>query len=88
MRIVTREQLWSGNRERWRVALFSRESLLWYALRTFKARRRAYEALFAQVEYAHLTVVRLRSPRAARAWLSGMTEPVPRPASWQNPPGD
>lgn len=86
-RVATGEELWSGNRERWRVAFFSRESLLWYALRTFKARRLAYAAIFAQAEYAHLTVVRLRSQRVARAWLSGMTAPGLRPGSWQNPSG-
>ncbi|HET8680125.1 MAG TPA: AAA family ATPase, partial [bacterium] len=81
-RIARREELWRGNRERWRTAFFSRESLLWYALRTFRARRRAYTALFAQAEYAHLRVVRLRSERAARAWLCGIAEPALRRGSW------
>ncbi len=84
-RVTTREELWSGNRERWRVAFFSRDSLLWYALRTFRARRRAYAALFAQAEYAHLTVVRLRSQWAARAWLSGILVSARGSESWQNP---
>ncbi len=73
-RVATREELWSGNRERWRIAFFSRESLLWYALRTYRKRRRAYAALFTQAEYAHLTVVRLRSQRKARAWVSGIPD--------------
>jgi len=44
--------------------------LLWYALRTYRKRRDAYTALFARPEYAHLTVIQLRSAREVRAWLS------------------
>ena len=85
-RVATRAELWSGNRERWWVAFFTRESLLWYAFRTFKEKRHAYAALFAQAEYAHLTVIRLRSSRAARAWVSGILVPRLRRGSWQIPP--
>lgn len=78
-RTLTREELWSGNRERLRTALFSRDSLLLWALQTYRKRRRAYPALFKKPEYAHLTIVRLRSPRAAQAWLSSL------PRARQNP---
>jgi adenylate kinase family enzyme len=70
-RVLTREELWSGNRERLWNQFFSRESLLLWALQTYGRRRRQYPLLFDQPEHAHLTVVRLRSPRAADAWLSG-----------------
>ena len=68
-RILCREELWSGNRERFREQFLSRESLFLWALRTYRRRRREYPALFGRPEYAHLTVVRLRSPRQARRWL-------------------
>jgi hypothetical protein len=71
-RVVTREELWSGNREGVRGALFSRDSILLWALRTFRRRRREYPVLLASPEYAHLAVVRLRSPRAADEWLSNL----------------
>jgi adenylate kinase family enzyme len=74
-RIVMRETLWGGNRESLRQTLFSRESILLWALQTYRRRRREYPLLFDRPEYAHLTVVRLRSPRAARDWLSGLTLP-------------
>ena len=38
-RIVTREELWSGNREQWRH-LFTRESLWLWALQTHHRRRK------------------------------------------------
>ncbi len=71
-RVVTGEELWSGNRERLRNQLFSRDSLFLWALNTYHRRRREYPILFASLEYAHLTVVHLRSPRAARDWLAGL----------------
>ena len=69
---VTREELWSGNRERLWNHFFSRDSLLLWALQTYPRRRREYPMLLAKPEYAHLAVVRLRSPRATKDWLSGI----------------
>lgn len=75
-RSLRREELWSGNRESLRKAFFSRDSILLWAIRTHARRKREYPELFARPEHAHLTVVRLRSPREARRWLAG----VPRSA--------
>lgn len=71
-RVVTREELWSGNRERFLAQFFSRDSLFLWALRTYPRRRREYPALIERPEYAHLAVVHLCSPRAARAWMSSL----------------
>jgi adenylate kinase family enzyme len=73
-RVTAQEGLWSGNRESLRTALLSRNSLLIWALKTYRRRRREYPALIRRPEYAHLTLVRLRSPEATAAWLSGLTE--------------
>jgi adenylate kinase family enzyme len=71
-RSIRREELWSGNRESLSRALFSRESILLWALQTYKRRRREYPALLNQPEYAHLAVTHLRSPRETRAWVAGL----------------
>ena len=71
-RSLLREELWSGNRESLRMSLFSRESIVLWALQTYRRRRREYPVLLARPEYAHLTVLHLRSPRAARDWLSSI----------------
>ena len=68
---VTGEELWSGNRERLATALWSRDSLLLWALKTYRKHRREYPGLLGEPEYAHLRLVRLRSPQATRTWLSG-----------------
>lgn len=71
-RTVMREELWSGNREDFRSAFFSRDSIILWALSTYGRRRREYPALFEQPEYAHLYVVHLRSPGRAREWLGSL----------------
>ena len=74
-RSLTREELWGGNRESLRIALFSRESILLWALQTYRRRRREYPILLSQPEHAHLAIVHLRSPQNTRTWLSGLTPP-------------
>ena len=49
-----------------------RESILLWFLRTFRRRRRQYEAAMADPANAHLTFVRLRSPREAERWLAAI----------------
>ncbi len=68
-RMLAREELWSGNRERLRTAL-SRNSIILWALQTHGPNRRQYTAAFRRPEWAHLHVVRLRSPGETRRWLS------------------
>ncbi|MBU0490906.1 MAG: AAA family ATPase [Chloroflexi bacterium] len=73
-RVVTQEELWNDNRETWRGVLFSRDSIVMWAFKTYRRRRREYPLLFQQPAYAHLTVVRLRSPRSMRRWLAGIPD--------------
>ncbi len=68
-RIVTREELWNGNRETLRGAFWGRDALIPFALRTFPGRRRRYP-----VELARFPVVRLRSTGEVRRWLASVTE--------------
>jgi adenylate kinase family enzyme len=72
-RIVTQEELWGGNRESWRTQFLSRDSLLWYALRTHRRRQRDNAALLAGGEYPHLVHHRLRRPQETEAWLRTVT---------------
>ena len=68
-RIVRREELWNGNRETLRTVLFSRDSLVLWALRAHVRRRRDYPESLARYE-----VVRLRSPREVERWLDEATK--------------
>jgi len=71
-RIITREELWNENRERSLAQFFSRDSLFLWALRSYPRRRREYPILLQKPAYAHLAVVRLRSPRAAQTWMASL----------------
>ena len=66
---ITREPLWGRNRERLSTVFFSRDSILLWALKTYRRHRHDYAILPEQPQYQHLSVVRLRSPEAARLWL-------------------
>jgi len=63
----TREVLWSGNRERLH-ALFTRDSLLLWALRTHRRNRGRYRRRIHDAG-PPLVAVRLRTPRQVRRFL-------------------
>jgi adenylate kinase family enzyme len=69
-RIRNDVELWSGNRESWRNALWGRESLFVWSIRSHFRQRRT---LASQVPPARL--VRLCSPEEAQRWLD--REPSP-----------
>ncbi len=69
VRVIGRQELWNGNRERWRMAFFSRESLYWWVLTTHRGRRRRTEAALASPEYRHIRALRFRSAPRAERWL-------------------
>ena len=71
-RSIGQDQLWNENRESLYRALFSRESIVLWALKTYRRRRKEYSALFEETAYAHLNVVHLPSPRSARAWMAAL----------------
>ena len=68
-RVLTREELWNGNRETWRGARAPDAPLRWF-WRTHWRRRRETPGLVAK--YPGLRLLRLRSPAEARAWLAGV----------------
>jgi adenylate kinase family enzyme len=72
IRIVQRKELWNGNRETWMNAVFSQESILLWALKTYRKNRRVYARLISQPEYTHMQFVHLRSPYATDEWLLGL----------------
>ena len=64
-RIGAREELWGNNRETWRGAFLSRDSLFIWALTTHRPRRTRYEERLARFD-----VVRLKSAADTEAWLA------------------
>jgi len=68
-RIITRERLYSGNRETIRTALFDTDGIPWWVIRTHGKRRRDFPELFKRPEYGHAAVIQLDRPAAAEAFL-------------------
>jgi adenylate kinase family enzyme len=64
-RLIGREQIWNGNRESLRGAVWGRDSLFGYALRSHFARRREWPA-----ELRAFPVVRLRTTAGVQAFLT------------------
>jgi adenylate kinase family enzyme len=65
VRIRDQVELWNSNRETWRDAFFSRESLFRWMLKTHVRHKREWPARFA----GDPRFVRLRSVEEARRWL-------------------
>lgn len=65
--IVTPRDLFSGNRQTWRLAFFTRDSLVGFAVKQHFKHRRNWPAGLG--DHANLQIVRLRSPREVEAWL-------------------
>jgi adenylate kinase family enzyme len=75
-RSLQQEELWNGNRENLRTALFSQDSILLWLLKTYDRNRKKYPMLFQQPEYTHLPVVHLQSPRMSDEWLLRLSSNV------------
>jgi adenylate kinase family enzyme len=73
-RTHSKEILWNTNRETWRGAFFSRDSLFIWAFKSYPKHRKQYPLLVADPRYAHLQVIRLRTPRQTTAWLTWLAE--------------
>lgn len=69
--IVTKRDLFNGNRQTWRFAFFTRDSLISFAIKSHFKRRREWPAAIGAPP--NLEIVRLRSPREVERWLECQT---------------
>lgn len=83
-RILTREEICGGNRERLRD-IVDPEWIPWWVVRTFRRRRAELSDWLARPEYAHIRVSRLMDPADAAELLDACAgdgaAPLPRVAS-------
>ncbi len=68
-RAIKREELWNGNRESLREHFFTKQSLFLWAKNTHWKHRREWIPHLESPAMSHVRVVRLRTPKAAEAWL-------------------
>ncbi len=62
-------ETWGGNRLSIGAFFNGNPSLLWWGWHIFKTRPRHYPSIFQAPQYAHVNVIRLRSPQATKQWL-------------------
>ncbi len=79
-RVVTREELWNGNKEPWsNLYSFNPEkSIIAWAATRHRVYRQRYGEAEHDPRWARLRFVRLRSQREADAFLAGVTSTAPR----------
>ncbi len=68
--IVTKRDLFNGNRQTWRFVFWGRDSLVGFAIRMHFRRRREWPGAWSA--FPALEVVRLRSPREVERWLEAL----------------
>jgi adenylate kinase family enzyme len=73
-RLVRRPELWNGNREQWRY-LFDSGHPIWWSWHHHPVQRASYEESVADPAYAHVDVIRLRTPRETARWLRDVALP-------------
>ncbi|MDF7760629.1 shikimate kinase [Kosakonia cowanii] len=70
-----KKELWpgTGNRESFRRAFLSRESIILWTIKTWRSNRLRYAQDMADPRYQHLRFVRLTSPQQADEFLATLT---------------
>ena len=72
VRVVTKEPLWHGNRESWRK-LLSKDSIVWWMIKTHKANVLKYEAMMQDERFKHIQFVRLCNTQDVESFLLGLS---------------
>lgn len=73
-RVITGERLYSGNRETFRKAFLSRDSILLWVLTTYYHRRREYEKLLQHGEDKKQAIYIFRRPKQAEQFFLQIKE--------------
>ena len=73
-RVVSREVLYSNNRESFRQSFLSRDSIVLWMLKTYRRRRRQYAELLRQPEWREKEIFIFARPRQAADFLARVRE--------------
>lgn len=71
-RVVTREELFAGNRESFWKTFFTRDSILYWIITTFSRRRRQYRKLFAERPDHIAFFIEFTRPKEAQEFLDSL----------------
>jgi adenylate kinase family enzyme len=70
-RSISRQEVWegTGNRETLAKAFLSKDSIILWAITSFRRNRKTYRALMASPDYSHIRFLRLESPKSVASFL-------------------
>ena len=77
-RILSQRELWpnTNNKDTWKKAFFSRDSIIFWMLKTYKKNRRQYIHNSTHKQYKHIQFVRLTSRKEAQLFLQLMQQSI------------
>lgn len=74
-RVIAREELFSGNRESFRMSFLSRDSIILWAISSHGQIRRKYRRILDGGDFPHLRVIELRDPAGAERLVASLGAP-------------
>ena len=74
-RVISREELFSGNRESFRQSFLSRDSIILWAISSHRRVRQEYRRILYDGVFSHLRVIELRHPAQAEALIASLGRP-------------
>jgi adenylate kinase family enzyme len=75
-RVLTGEAVYAGNRESFRRAFLSRDSILWWLVTTHHRRERRYRRIFASETYPDLEKLEYGGPSMANKYLRSIENAI------------
>lgn len=75
-RVITREEVCAGNRESFRNAFLSTESMIWWVLKSYNRRRKQISGLVTDPQYAAINFTRFATSSEAEQYLSKLASGV------------
>ncbi|KDM89887.1 shikimate kinase [Photobacterium galatheae] len=75
-RCLSQQELWpgTGNRETFQKTFLSRDSIVWWTMKTYSKNRARYLAVMADPNFAHIRFVQLRTPAQANQLIQQLKE--------------
>ena len=74
-RAITREELFSGNRESFRMSFLSRDSIILWAVTSHRRVGKEYRRILGDGVFPHLRIIELRGPAEAEALVASLGAP-------------
>ena len=72
VKLLKKESVCNGNYESFSRLFFSKYSVLWWLIRTFRKRNKSYETAMIDPNYSHIKFVRLRSQKETDRWIESL----------------